>query len=36
MNGQAHVLSVAFMVQCPNQSVTHEMALAARMPGPDP
>ena len=28
MNRQAHVVSLAFMVQRPGQSVTHEMALA--------
>jgi hypothetical protein len=29
MNGQAHIVSLALMVQRPGQSVTHEMALAA-------
>ena len=32
MNRQAHVVSLAFMVQRPGQSVTHEMALAAPPP----
>jgi len=30
VNRQAHVVSLAFMVQRPGQSVTHEMALAAQ------
>jgi hypothetical protein len=30
MDGQAHVVSLAFMVQRPGQSVTHEVTLTAR------
>jgi hypothetical protein len=32
MNGQAHIVSLPFMVLRPAQSVTHEMSLAARTP----
>ncbi len=32
MDGQAHVVSLAFMVQRPGQFVTHEMPLAAPSP----
>jgi hypothetical protein len=32
MNRQSHVVSLPFILQRPGQSVTHEMALAARMP----
>jgi hypothetical protein len=34
MNRQAHVVSLAFIVPRSGQSVTHEMALAARTPLP--
>jgi hypothetical protein len=30
MDGQAHVVSLALMVQRPGQSVTHEMPLTAQ------
>jgi hypothetical protein len=30
MNRQAHIVSLAFIVQRPGQSVTHEMAAAAQ------
>jgi hypothetical protein len=32
MNGQAHVVSLAFMVHRPGQFVTHEVPLAAPPP----
>jgi hypothetical protein len=31
MNRQSHVVSLPFILQRPGESVTHEMALAARM-----
>jgi hypothetical protein len=33
MNRQAHIVSLAFMVQRPGQRVTHEMSLAAQRLG---
>jgi hypothetical protein len=32
MDGQAHVVSLAFMVRCPGLSVTHEIPMAAQPP----
>jgi hypothetical protein len=34
MNRQAHIMSLAFMVQRPGQRVTHELPLAAPPPPP--
>jgi len=34
LNGQAHIVSLAFMVQRPGQSVTYEMPLSVTPPPP--